>query len=79
MIHETELFEHNGNFYKIEKQKYEPRESHMERVEWIFQRNEFDVNMTEKEFNDLKLLSVIWLNTKKLKCEYSPELMKRIK
>lgn len=62
------MFEYNGGFYEITQQKYEPRELFMERV-WFILPNLEKVKTVE-EYNDLIKESLIWINEKKLGCQY---------
>ncbi len=71
-----EIFEHDGNFYIIEPLKYEPREFHMERVEYIFRNINKKNNV--KSFEKLKRLSIIWSNVKNYQCEYNQSIMDQI-
>lgn len=73
MNKEKELFQYKDSFYIIEAIKYETRESHMDRVMYI-------LSGIEKGgvFEDLKKMSLIWSNVKKLGCEYNSTLMDEI-
>ena len=70
----TELFEYKGSFYKINKEKYETREHHMERVWFIL--NKLD---TCNESNELIRLSIIMSNSKKYGCSFGNALSNKIK
>jgi hypothetical protein len=59
-----QLIEYDGNFYKILKRNFEPREIFMERVWFILK------NINSKKFDDIILESYIWSNEKHLNCKY---------
>lgn len=63
-----EVFEANGVFYKIDQDKYEPREIYLERVWFII--NEIK-NGSKLTLNLLINKSRIELNKKYLKCKYN--------
>ena len=70
----SELFYHNGKFYTIEQTEYESRESYLNRIKFIF-----DGVDKEKNFTELKKLSVIWRNIKLYDCEYDQKIINKIK
>lgn len=69
----NELFYHKGSFYTIPPTKHETRESQMDRVMYIFKNIE-----NGKSFSELKRLSLVWSNMKKLECGYSDKLMSNV-
>ena len=72
-----EVFERNGNFYVIRKDKHESRESYLERVWFVLNRiNKNDVD--KKNIDELCRLSRVWINTKLYNCEYSEKIMNLI-
>lgn len=71
-----EIFEHNGKFYFIKKQKYEVREAFIQRV-WYILTKINDPDNTDS-FDEIKRLSLIWSNVKNMGCEYSTTLHKKI-
>lgn len=63
----NELFEFNGKFYLIKRQKYEiAREVYIERV-WYILKN---LEKGEFTFEQLQKLSLVWSNEKMLNCGY---------
>lgn len=71
---DTEIFYHKGKFYTIEKEKYETRESYLERTKFIL-----DGIDKGKTFIELKKMSLLWINIKNIKCKYSEAIMIKIK
>lgn len=61
----TEVFEFNGNFYRIDKDVHESRETYIDRVWHILN------NLSTDNLEELIRKSRIWSNEKNLKCEYS--------
>lgn len=62
-----ELFEFDGKFYLIKRQKYEiSRELFLERV-WYILTN---LNKSELTFDQLQIHSLKWSNEKNLECSY---------
>lgn len=75
-----DIFEYNDIFYTIEKQKYETKEAHIQRVWYIFNKlnsleNNNDIDV---KFNEFKHISLLWSNNKRFKCGYNKEIMKKI-
>lgn len=63
----TELFEFDGKFYIIKRQKYEiAKEIYLERV-WFILNN---LDKEDCSFEDLEKQSLIWANKKFLGCSY---------
>lgn len=73
---QNEIFEINGLFYVIDRDKYEPREIYLERVWFIIRMLNSD---TSKTFDEICVLSRIYTNIKNKKCIYNESIMTEIK
>lgn len=78
-IKPLETFEIFGKFYVFEKDSYESRESYLKRVRFILNKIKSIKNPDPNQISELIRLSRFYLNTKLYGCEYSKNIMNKIK
>ena len=69
------IFKHNGYFYDIYKELYEPDELFYKRIWFIVKLNP----KTSKEFKEYMHYSILWKNIHFLNCIYNTEIHEKIK